>query len=157
MAGSQGGDVGFSLPDVPWWVPVGIAGATAAGYGVYRMKFSPCVSPAQSLKQKEFLLDRSATLINHGSFGTVPRRIRAKQEQLLVETDTHPDRWFRATVPEKMVQSARAVAQLFNVDDECVGFVTNATTGVNAVLASYPFKSGDQVRETCLYDVSECV
>ena len=154
IAMSHAGDAGFRFSGVPWWVPVGLAGVTAAGYSAYKFKFAPLHSPnpttAEYLRENEFLLDPTATMTNHASYGAVPRRIHDKHMALQLEMEAHPDRWFRTTVKERMVQSAKAVGKLLNVDDECVGFVTNASMGVNTVLASYPFKSGDQVRKDLL-------
>lgn len=152
---------GLSVSSLPAWVaPVCAAaaglGTIGAGYLLYKRLSAgqadppgcstrTTQTPAQILREKEFFLDNSAVLVNNGSYGTVPRCIHAKQEELHLEMEQHPDKWFRETVRQKMPEAALCVAKFFNAPEECVGFVTNATTGVNAVLSSYPFKAGDQV------------
>lgn len=88
------------------------------------------------------------TFLNHGSFGALPaavadvaddwrRRVEAEPIELLGR------RW-RGLVDE----AKRPVARFLNAEPEQLGFVTNATDGVNAVLRSLPFVPGDELLTT---------
>ncbi len=92
-----------------------------------------------------FPLDRSYTFLNHGSFGSTPLEVLAAQQAIRLELEARPiemlDRQMKVLLPE-----ARAkVAQFVGVPADALGFVVNATEGVNAVLRSMRWERGDEV------------
>ncbi|MFM1803237.1 MAG: hypothetical protein RL136_116, partial [Planctomycetota bacterium] len=92
-----------------------------------------------------FPLDRSYTFLNHGSFGSVPFEVLMRQQALRMEIEARPiemlDRNLKSLLP-----AARAkVAAFVGVAPERLGFVTNATEGVNAILRSFDWTEGDEV------------
>ncbi|MGA1223624.1 MAG: aminotransferase class V-fold PLP-dependent enzyme [Phycisphaerales bacterium] len=92
-----------------------------------------------------FPLDRSYTFLNHGSFGSVPFEVLTRQQALRMEIEARPiemlDRNLKSLLP-----AARAkVAAFVGVAPERLGFVTNATEGVNAILRSFDWTEGDEV------------
>lgn len=92
-----------------------------------------------------FPLDRSYTFLNHGSFGSTPLEVLAAQQSIRAELEARPiemlDRKMKRMLPE-----ARArVAKFVGTDPERLGFVGNATEGVNAVLGSMRWQAGDEV------------
>lgn len=105
---------------------------------------------------REFPLDPDAIYLNHGTVGVTPRRILDIQRRLVDEIERHPSRFLLreltaitfggalAPVP-RIRQAADAVARAVGARGDDVVFVDNATTGINAVLRSWPFEPGDEI------------
>ena len=93
-------------------------------------------------------LDREIRFLNHGSFGACPRPVLAAQQELRAEIEREPVR-FLARELEGRVDAARAeLARFVGAAPEDLVPVPNATTGVNAVLRSLPFRAGDELLVT---------
>jgi len=95
--------------------------------------------------KKKFYLGSGFTNFNHGSFGTVPREVKAAQNARFEEAEEHLDKWFRVTYYKYQDQAREAVASLINAQVEDVVLVENASTAINAILRSLPWKKGDKV------------
>jgi isopenicillin-N epimerase len=81
-------------------------------------------------------LDPDVTFLNHGSFGACPRPVLEAQRRWQEQLEREPVH-FMVEVLEGALDEARAVAAAFvGADPEGFAFVSNATTGVNTVLAS---------------------
>ena len=105
---------------------------------------------------REFPLDPDATYLNHGTVGVTPRRILDVQRRLMDEIERHPSRFLLRELTEitfggapsavpRMRQAADEVARAVGARGDDLVFVDNATTGVNAVLQSWPFEPGDEI------------
>jgi isopenicillin-N epimerase len=93
-----------------------------------------------------FRLDEAATFLNHGSFGLTPLTVLAAQETLRAEMERQPVQFLSRTNLQPRLRAAAAqLAAFLGAADEDLVFVDNATTGVNAVLRSFPLKPGDDV------------
>ncbi|KAK0732183.1 pyridoxal phosphate-dependent transferase [Lasiosphaeris hirsuta] len=86
--------------------------------------------------RKQFLIDPEYHNLNHGSFGTIPRAIQAKQREYQDRAEAQPDPFIRYEYPRLLDESRAAVAGVLNAPVETVVFVSNATMGVNTVLRS---------------------
>jgi len=93
-------------------------------------------------------LDPAVTFLNHGSFGACPRAVLEAQSELRAQLEAEPVRFFvRECMP--LLDAAREeLARFLGADPERLAFVPNATSGVNAVLASRRFESGDELLVT---------
>lgn len=90
-------------------------------------------------------LDPSLTFLNHGSFGAVPLELleRAATLRRTIERNPVAGCW-RDTI--KQIRSvAERVAAFVGADPATTGFVSNATSAINAVLAHYPLEPGDEI------------
>lgn len=99
----------------------------------------------ERLTSADFGHDPELTFLNHGSFGACPLAVMAEQDRLrrLYERDPVA---FVVREQEAVFDEARAaVAELVGARAEDIAFVPNATTGVNTVLASTPFRAGDEI------------
>jgi isopenicillin-N epimerase len=95
-----------------------------------------------------FTLDPSWTFLNHGSFGACPRAVQQAQDALRARMERQPVQ-FLANDYEGLMDAARdALAAFLGADPEGLVFVSNATTGVNAVLQSIDLGPGDDVLVT---------
>ncbi len=93
-------------------------------------------------------LDPEIRFLNHGSFGACPRPVLALQQELRAELEREPVR-FLARELEARVDAARLeVARFVGAEPEDLVPVPNATTGVSAVLRSFPFRPFDELLVT---------
>jgi isopenicillin-N epimerase len=86
--------------------------------------------------------------LNHGSFGSCPRAVLDFQQAIRTRMERQPVQFFVRDL-EAMLDAARGeLARFLGVDAEDLVFVPNATTGVNSVLRSLGFQSGDELLVT---------
>ncbi|GFR99628.1 cysteine desulfurase [Elysia marginata] len=95
------------------------------------------------IKEKEFLLDPSVAFFNHGSYGTVPRRVLRLQQEYNEEREVHPDFWTRLNAKRYYDQARSALAKFVGARVENLQLAVNATQAINCVVRSFPFNSGD--------------
>src|SRR5512139_3883047 len=111
-------------------------------------------------------LDPAITYLNHGTVGATPRAVLAAQAALRDEIERQPARFLlreltpigvqgraggdgpAGTPHHRMRVAAAAVAPWLGVAGDDLVFVGNATSGANAVLASFPLAPGDEVLVT---------
>lgn len=95
-----------------------------------------------------FPLDRSYTFLNHGSFGSVPREVLAAQQRWRMEVEARPIEMLGRRMDDLLRDARSTVARFVGVAPHQLGFVTNATEGVHAVLRSIDWKRGDEIVTT---------
>src|SRR5262245_12799975 len=107
-----------------------------------------------------WLLDPRCTYLNHGTVGAPPKRVLAKQQALRDEMERQPSRFilrelhleqpapWRAT--SRLREALEQIAPFVGVRADDLAFVPNITTGMNAVLRSFPLAPGDEVLMTDL-------
>jgi len=95
--------------------------------------------------RKEFYLEEGVGFTNHGSFGTVPRKVMKERFRLLELIEAHPDRWFRSLLAPLYHESRKAVAEFVGADPENLVLVTNATTAVNTVVKQLDLGPEDMI------------
>ena len=95
--------------------------------------------------QAEFALDPNLTFLNHGSFGSLPRVVRQAQEAWRMRIESNPIEWIGRRNIESLTAVKKPLARFVGCQANDLGFVTNATEGVNAVLRSLRFEAGDEL------------
>ena len=114
------------------------------------------MSPFGRPMLRHWALDPTYTNLNHGTVGATPRPVLEYQQQIRDEIEQLPARFMLRELtaigvgmprsePPRMRKAAAAVAEFLGARGEDLVFVDNATTGVNAVLRSYPFEPGDEI------------
>lgn len=83
--------------------------------------------------KQEFLFDPNWRNLNHGSFGTIPKAIRARRRQIQDLYEARPDPFIRVTYPPLLDESRAALAALVQAPINDIVLVGNATIGVNTV------------------------
>lgn len=106
--------------------------------------------------RSEWLLDPAYVYLNHGTVGAPPRRAFEAQERIRREVECQPARFLLRELsaiavggpraePPRMRAAAGRVARFLNAEGKDLVFVDNATTAINAVLRSFPFRAGDEI------------
>jgi isopenicillin-N epimerase len=90
-------------------------------------------------------LDPSVDYLNHGSFGACPRVILEKQWQLRLELEREPMDFFARRWNGLLQDAREGLARFLGARPEDLAFVTNATSGVNAVLRGLELRPGDEI------------
>src|SRR5688572_8072087 len=93
-------------------------------------------------------LDRSVTFLNHGSYGACPAEVLRHQAALRTEMEAEPVRFLGRELDDRLDVARAALAAFVGADPDDLAFMTNATSGVNAVLRSRAFEAGDELLTT---------
>jgi len=93
-------------------------------------------------------LDPAVIFLNHGSFGACPAEVLRHQAGLRAEMESEPVRFLLRELPDRLAAARRALADFVGADADDLAFVTNATSGVNAVLRSLVLSAGDELLVT---------
>ena len=97
---------------------------------------------------QNWLLDPEIIFLNHGAFGACPRRVLEFQNEWRLRLERQPLQFLGREL-EPLLDCARAaLAQLVGAETDDLVFVPNTTTGVNTVLRSLEFRSGDELLVT---------
>jgi isopenicillin-N epimerase len=95
--------------------------------------------------ENHWLLDRSVTFLNHGSYGAVPRDVLDYQRELQERMEKQPLAFLGRDL-EGLLDTARSnVAGFVGVDADDLVFVPNATHAVNTILRSLVWEKGDEI------------
>ena len=100
-------------------------------------------------------LDPAITYLNHGTVGCPPRRVLEAQQRLRDEIELQPSHFLlrqlvgrlgeRTNAAPRLRAAIAPIAAFLGARPDDLVFVDNATTGVNAVLRSFPFAPGDEI------------
>src|SRR5436190_1919407 len=90
-------------------------------------------------------LKPGTVFLNHGSFGACPKAILDLQTKLRGELEAEPVQFLWRRYEERLEPARQALAKFVGANARDLAFVTNATTGINAVLGSLPLRRGDEL------------
>lgn len=95
-----------------------------------------------------WLLDPSISFLNHGSFGACPRPVLEAQRRWRDRLEAEPVLFLDRELDGALAEARAAVGRFVGADPDDLAFLTNATTGVNTVLASLELRPGDELLTT---------
>ena len=93
-------------------------------------------------------LDPSFVFLNHGSFGATPVEILDQQTRLRRRLENQPVRFMERELAPLLAEAKQALGEFVGARADDLAVVTNATTGVNAVLRSLDLRPGDELLTT---------
>jgi isopenicillin-N epimerase len=93
--------------------------------------------------------------LNHGSFGACPKPILELQARLRQEMEAAPVQFLWRHYEERLEPARAELARFVGARPCDLVFVTNATTGVNAVARSLKLRRGDELLTTS-HDYNAC-
>jgi isopenicillin-N epimerase len=94
---------------------------------------------------KLWKLKVDVVFLNHGSYGAPPKLVLDVLRKWQDHVEEQPCYFLNSQLFPLVAHAVRNLAKFIGADARDVVFVRNATTGVNAVLRSFPFRSGDAV------------
>lgn len=98
--------------------------------------------------RENWLLDPEIHFVNHGSFGACPRGVLEHQRLLRDQLERQPVAFMQRELPVLQEEALGVLGAFVGASPADLAFVTNASTGVNAVLRSLPFNDGDELLVT---------
>jgi isopenicillin-N epimerase len=93
--------------------------------------------------------------LNHGSFGACPKPILDLQTALRRQMEAEPVQFLWRRYEERLEPARQTLARFVGSPARDLTFVTNTTTGINAVLRSLALRPGDALLTTSL-DYNAC-
>ncbi|MCP3981568.1 MAG: aminotransferase class V-fold PLP-dependent enzyme [bacterium] len=93
-------------------------------------------------------LDPDVVFLNHGSFGACPSAVLQRQQALRAELERQPVEFFVRGFEERFDAARASLAGFLGAEPAGLVAVSNATSGVNAVLRSLVFEKGDELLVT---------
>jgi len=98
--------------------------------------------------RSNYTLAPDVTYLNHGSFGAVPKVVQQDFRQWQAAMEENPVFFMWQVAPEALGKSLHALAQFVGAEPHQLGFVSNATQGINAFARSLPLAPGEEVLAT---------
>lgn len=92
-----------------------------------------------------FLLEPHTIFLNHGSFGATPKPVFEVYQDWQRRLETQPVRFLDREVSGHSAEAKAKLGAYLNVSADDLGFVTNATFGVNLAARSLNLGPGDEV------------
>lgn len=90
-------------------------------------------------------LEPGRVFLNHGSYGACPTQVLEVQSELRARLERSPGDFFGRQYRPLLREAGERLAEFLGARSQQLAWVTNATSGVNAVLNSLPWSAGDQL------------
>ena len=103
------------------------------------------------MRRADFLLAEGVDHLNHGGYGATPRSVLDAAQRWRLQMEADPSTFFRRDLPDLLRGAAGRVAGFLGGRGEDWAFVENATSGLNAIIASLALAPGDEL--LCLSQV----
>ncbi len=102
-------------------------------------------------RRGDFRLAEGIDHVNHGGYGATPRVVLDAAREWRERMEADPSTFFRRDLPGLLRRAADRVAGFLGGRGEDWAFVENATSGLNAIIASLALAPGDEL--LCLSQV----
>lgn len=93
-------------------------------------------------------LHQELTFLNHGSFGSTPLHILARQAEFRTMMESEPIGFFKRTLEPLWDDARQSIARFVGTQPQNVTLLNNTTSGVNLLLHSLHLMDGDEVLTT---------
>lgn len=93
-------------------------------------------------------LEPGRVFLNHGSYGACPLDVLDYQAELRARLERAPSDFMYRQLPALLAQAREELARFLGARPQHLAWLTNATSGVNAVLRSLSWENGDEILVT---------
>jgi isopenicillin-N epimerase len=100
---------------------------------------------ARSPFAEHFSLDPQISYLNHGAFGACPRVVQETQRQFRDLLERNPVHFFMRELEHRLDETRAVLGPFLGAKSDDLGFVPNATAGVNTVLSALEFETGAEI------------
>lgn len=104
--------------------------------------------PARSNLATHWSLDERTVFLNHGSYGACPRVVLERQSELRNQLESQPVDFLQRQAPILLQQAKDTLKSFLKSSTGQTILIPNATFGVNAILANFPFGPKDEILVT---------
>jgi len=94
---------------------------------------------------RHFSLDPQVVYLNHGAFGACPLVVQARQIQIREQLEHNPLHFFLRELEQQLDDTRAVLGPFLGARPEDLAFVSNATAGVNTVLAALDLPPGSEI------------
>ena len=98
--------------------------------------------------KSQFLLDKSITFLNHGSFGACPKPVFEEYQRFQLELETEPVDFIQKKLPVYLKEAKKPLAKFIGCEAEDFFFTPNPTFAINTVMRSLKLRPGDEILST---------
>ncbi len=102
-------------------------------------------SSIESPLRAHWTLEPGRIFLNHGSYGACPRVVQEEQSALRRELEKSPSNFMNRLYPKLLKGAREELCQFLHCRPTELALVTNATSGVNAVLRSLAWNPGEEI------------
>ena len=92
-----------------------------------------------------FSLDPNVLYLNHGAFGACPRVVQEVQREYRDRLEKNPVHFFMRELARLLDETRAVLGPFLGANPDDLGFVPNATAGVNAVISALEFEPGAEI------------
>ena len=93
----------------------------------------------------QFQLQQDVTFLNHGSYGACLHDVTEHQIEMIRSLERQPVKFFNKFLLPMLEDVRQVLGDFLGCSPSNLGFVRNATSGVNSILRQYPFDKGDEM------------
>lgn len=98
--------------------------------------------------REQFLLDKSITFLNHGSFGACPKPIFEEYQRFQLELENEPVQFIQKKANDYLKIAKKQLAGFIGCQPEDFFFTSNPTVAVNTIMRSLNLQPNDEILST---------
>ncbi|WP_394759908.1 aminotransferase class V-fold PLP-dependent enzyme [Flavobacterium sp.] len=98
--------------------------------------------------KSQFLLDKSITFLNHGSFGACPKPIFEEFQRFQLELETEPVQFIQKKQIGYLKAARESLAKYIGCEAPDLYFTPNPTFAINTIMRSIDLQVGDEILTT---------
>lgn len=98
--------------------------------------------------KSEFLLDKTITFLNHGSFGACPKTIFEEFQRFQLELESEPVQFIQKKQAGYLKTARESLAKFVSCEAQDLYFTPNPTFAINTIMRSLNLQEGDEILTT---------
>jgi isopenicillin-N epimerase len=98
--------------------------------------------------KSQFLLDKTITFLNHGSFGACPKPIFEEFQRFQLELESEPVQFIQKKQQEYLKTARESLAKYVGCEAQDLYFTPNPTFAINTIMRSLNLQEGDEILTT---------